>query len=80
MEAKRKCMLCGRVLYEDVDFIIPGAEPDAGICYDCVATCVNLIKKESLNLNIKEKEESSNDLKLLKPREIKAKLDEYIIG
>lgn len=80
METKRKCLLCGRALYEDVDFIIPGAEPDSGICYDCVATCVNLIKKESLNLDIKGKEENSKELNLLKPHEIKAKLDEYIIG
>ena len=80
METKRKCMLCGRALYEDVDFIIPGADPNSGICYDCVATCVNLIKKESLNLDLKEKEENSKELNLLKPHEIKAKLDEYIIG
>ncbi|MDE7191416.1 MAG: ATP-dependent Clp protease ATP-binding subunit ClpX [Clostridia bacterium] len=80
LETKRKCLLCGRALYEDVDFIIPGAEPDSGICYDCVATCVNLIKKESLNLDIKGKEENSKELNLLKPHEIKAKLDEYIIG
>ena len=79
METKRKCMLCNRVLYEDVDFIIPGAEPDVGICYDCVATCVSLIKKESLDLEVKEKE-GSKELNLLKPHEIKAKLDEYIIG
>ena len=74
METKRKCLLCGRTLYEDVDFIIPGAEPDAGICYDCVATCVNLIKKESLNIGFKEQEDKSNQPKLLKPHEIKEKL------
>lgn len=80
METKRKCLLCGRTLYEDVDFIIPGAEPDGGICYDCVATCANLIKKERLNLELEEDSEKSEKLKLLKPHEIKAKLDEYIIG
>ncbi|MDE6189852.1 MAG: ATP-dependent Clp protease ATP-binding subunit ClpX [Clostridia bacterium] len=71
-------MLCGRVLYEDIDCIIPGADPDMGICYDCVATCVQLIKKDSLDPYADENEEALKTL--LKPHEIKQKLDEYIVG
>lgn len=79
MDNKRKCALCGRVLYEDVDCIIPSADPEIGICYDCVATCVQKIKSEALDPYKDDDEELAID-NLLKPHEIKAKLDEYIVG
>ena len=78
MDSKRKCMLCGRILYEDVDCIIPGADPEVGICYDCVATCVGMIKKDTLD-PYSDDEGTAID-NLLKPHEIKEKLDEYIVG
>lgn len=80
MENKRRCLLCGRSLYEEVDYIIPGADPEVGICYDCVATCVDLIKKENLNMQYGEEDEGVGRDTLLKPHEIKEKLDEYIVG
>ena len=77
MENKKiKCMLCGRDLKNDIDYVVPAADPSVGICYDCIGTCVDMIKSESLKLPLQE--ESS--LELLKPHEIKEKLDEYIVG
>lgn len=77
MENKKiKCMLCGRSLMNEIDYVVPGADPNIGICYDCIGTCVEMIKKDSLNMPYREE----NDFELLKPHEIKEKLDEYIVG
>lgn len=77
MENKKiKCMLCGRDLMNDIDYVVPGADPNIGICYDCIGTCVEMIKKDSLNLPYQDEK----GFELLKPHEIKEKLDEYIVG
>ena len=69
-------MLCGRDLKNDIDYVVPAADPSVGICYDCIGTCVDMIKSESLKLPLQEE----SGLELLKPHEIKEKLDEYIVG
>ncbi len=61
------CSFCGRT--EDlVEKLISG--PNAYICDKCVALCQDIIQKKPV----------SYEMKLLKPREIKTHLDEYIIG
>ncbi|MBF8263145.1 MAG: clpX [Parachlamydiales bacterium] len=61
------CSFCGRT--EDlVEKLISG--PNAFICDKCVTLCVDIIQKKPV----------SYDIKLLKPKEIKAHLDEYVIG
>ncbi|MDP1608580.1 MAG: ATP-dependent Clp protease ATP-binding subunit ClpX [Chlamydiales bacterium] len=61
------CSFCGRT--EDlVEKLISG--PNAFICDKCVALCTDIIQKKPV----------SYEMKLLKPKEIKAHLDEYIIG
>jgi len=45
------------------------------ICDECVEVCREVMKEDSLKA-----EEAQPEIKLLKPAEIKAKLDEYIIG
>ncbi len=61
------CSFCGRT--EDiVEKLISG--PNAYICDKCVGLCVDIVQKKPV----------SYELKLLKPKEIKAHLDEYIIG
>ena len=61
------CSFCGRT--EDiVEKLISG--PNAYICDKCVTLCVDIIQKKPV----------SYEMKLLKPKEIKAHLDEYIIG
>lgn len=61
------CSFCGRT--EDiVEKLISG--PNAYICDKCVGLCVDIIQKKPV----------SYEMKLLKPKEIKNHLDEYIIG
>lgn len=51
-----------------VEKLISG--PNAFICDKCIALCVDIVQKKPV----------SYDIKILKPKEIKAHLDEYIIG
>src|SRR5271156_275506 len=61
------CSFCGRT--EDVvEKLISG--PNAYICDKCVTLCVDIIQKKPVTY----------EMKLLKPKEIKNHLDEYIIG
>lgn len=62
------CSFCGRS-DEAVEKLIAG--PEALICDKCVALCNNIIQQKSKALS---------PLEYLKPKEIKARLDEYIIG
>lgn len=61
------CSFCGRP-EEAVDKLVSG--PHAFICDKCARLCMDIIEKKPVN----------HELKLLKPKEIKAKLDEYVIG
>src|SRR3990167_122302 len=61
------CSFCGRT--EDiVEKLISG--PSAYICDKCVGLCVDIVQKKPV----------SYEMNLLKPKEIKSHLDEYIIG
>lgn len=63
------CSFCGR--NEDaVDKLISG--PDVYICDKCVRLCSGIIDKKAEPINY--------NAAILKPQEIKARLDEYIIG
>ncbi len=64
-----KCSFCGRP--ESTVDLIHGPN-NVYICKDCTDICSN-------EFHLKENE-ASKDLNLLKPMEIKARLDEYIIG
>ena len=61
------CSFCGRP-EEAVEKLISG--PDAFICDKCARLCIDIIEKKPVH----------HELKLLKPKEIKARLDEYVIG
>jgi len=61
------CSFCGRT--EDlVEKLISG--PNAFICDKCVGLCLDIVQKKA----------ASPEMKMLKPKEIKEHLDEYIIG
>ena len=69
---KNRCSFCGRS-QDDVNILISGGG-DAYICDDCVKYCEEIVKSQ-----IETK--FSKDLnELLTPKEIKEKLDEYVIG
>ncbi|CAM0116765.1 ATP-dependent Clp protease ATP-binding subunit ClpX [Rhabdochlamydiaceae symbiont of Dictyostelium giganteum] len=61
------CSFCGRS-EEAVDKLISG--PQAFICDRCARLCMDIVEKKPL----------SHEFNLLKPKEIKEKLDEYVIG
>ena len=61
------CSFCGRS-EDTVDKLISG--PNAFICDNCVHLCLDIVEKK----NTKE------EINPLKPKEIKIRLDEYIIG
>jgi len=68
-----KCSFCGRER-KDVNILISGI--DSFICDQCVEQAYNIIKEEFKN----DKELDLGEIKLLKPKEIKTFLDQYVIG
>lgn len=73
-EKQVKCSFCGRAKNE-VDVMIAGVT--GHICNHCISQAQNIVKEESSG---KAKRDIADQIKLLKPREIKAHLDEYVIG
>lgn len=61
------CSFCGRS-EEAVEKLISG--PQAFICDKCARLCMDIIEKKPVH----------HELRLLKPKEIKDRLDEYVIG
>ncbi len=79
-DSQLKCSFCGKT-QEQVKKLIAG--PDVYICDECVELCNEILDEEFLEN--KEKPEiteakESDITKVPKPHEIKAYLDEYIIG
>lgn len=75
-KAKLTCSFCGNFT-DDVDLI--EGEDGVYICEDCVLRCYDMVNSNVEDLskaNIKE----NNKINLIKPKEIKQKLNEYIIG
>ena len=62
-----KCSFCSRP-EDSVDKLISG--PNAYICDKCVRLCIDIVSKKPV----------SQEMKILKPKEIVDKLGEYIIG
>lgn len=69
------CSFCGSK-EADVYKLISSPDEKAFICDECLEDCMNLID----DFSYEEVKKGKMDLKLLKPIEIKEKLDEYIIG
>ncbi len=61
------CSFCGRS-EESVEKLISG--PQAFICDKCARLCMDIIEKKPVH----------HELRLLKPKEISGRLDEYVIG
>ncbi|NGX44694.1 MAG: ATP-dependent Clp protease ATP-binding subunit ClpX, partial [Candidatus Anoxychlamydiales bacterium] len=62
-----QCSFCGRE-EDQVEKLVSG--PNAYICDKCIGLCLNIIEKKA----------TQHEFKILKPKEIKEKLDDYIIG
>ena len=79
-DSRLKCSFCGKT-QEQVKKLIAG--PDVYICDECVELCNEILDEEFLENKGKteESEIKETDItKVPKPHEIKAYLDEYIIG
>ncbi len=74
-----RCSFCGRT-QDQVGMLIQG--PDAFICDSCIASCLEIIESGEADKQEKGgKRKPANSPRLLpKPEELKAKLDEYVIG
>jgi ATP-dependent Clp protease ATP-binding subunit ClpX len=69
-----RCSFCGRVETEDNPLL---ASPDnkAFICKSCILHAYDIIMGA-----VKKQKKENHEIKLLTPKEIKAHLDEYVIG
>ncbi|MEZ5315169.1 MAG: ATP-dependent Clp protease ATP-binding subunit ClpX [Chlamydiales bacterium] len=61
------CSFCGRS-EEDVEKLISG--PNVYICDNCIRLCMSILEKKS----------TTHQLTILKPQEIKERLDEFVVG
>ena len=71
------CSFCGK-LQGEVKRLIAG--PGVYICDECIEVCYDLVSEGNEDLDFTPAEVATEDFKLLKPKEIKEKLDEYVIG
>ena len=73
-EPRIKCSFCGKT-EDQVRKLIAG--PDGVyICDECVSICSEIMEEEFAD----EVQEADGEINLMKPREIKEFLDEYVIG
>ena len=72
-----RCSFCGKT-QDQVKKLIAGTK-DVYICDECVELCAELIEEE-MELDDDEPEPPFAGLNLLKPKQIKEFLDEYVIG
>ncbi|MEC4112881.1 ATP-dependent Clp protease ATP-binding subunit ClpX [Myroides pelagicus] len=73
-KVEMRCSFCGRPESE-TNILIAGM--DAHICDRCVEQAFGIVEEDG---EAKEKESLANDLLLKKPKDIRAFLDEYVIG
>lgn len=74
-EDRVRCSFCGKS-QEQVKKLIAGSG-NVFICDECVELCAEILEEE---LDNDVEEADLDDINLLKPKEIKAFLDEYVIG
>ena len=70
------CSFCGKSR-DQVNRLIAGPE-GAYICDGCVEICAGIVEDELYHTE--EETKTSEDINLLKPKEIKEFLDDYVIG
>ena len=73
----RRCSFCYKA-EDEVEKMIAG--PGVCICSECVELCRDILDKEAMPERRSGKKKSSAPQKLPKPSELKAHLDEYVIG
>lgn len=71
-DKKIRCSFCGK-RQDEVRKLIAG--PGAYICNECIDLCYELVDEE-----YNDREQNDNERDIPKPAQIKAELDEYVIG
>lgn len=77
----KRCSFCGKTK-NSVEKLIQGPE-DIFICDECVRLCMEIIADDEFDIADDEQEvskESDSEINLVKPKEMKAFLDQYVIG
>ena len=78
-QIKLRCSFCGKT-QDQVDKLISGMN-DIYICDECVELCAELVQDDIELAAAKRRQRAQHNAKPLpKPQEIKATLDEYVIG
>ena len=75
----RKCAFCGRDETE-VSFLIPAKDGKTYICDSCIYLCSDFIDEHMAALEGGDEDEALSFDTLPRPKEIKAMLDEHVIG
>ena len=75
---KIRCSFCGKS-QEQVKKLIAGPE-GVFICDECIEVCMEIVEDELYDDNDEEFEDNDFNINLIKPKEIKAFLDESVIG
>ncbi len=73
----KRCVFCGKT-QEQVDTLITG--PHAAICNECVDLCSKMLNPKEANAPSRNHKKKDIEINVLKPQQIKAVLDQYIIG
>ena len=76
-ETEIRCSFCGKT-QDEVTPLVDG--PGVNICDTCIEFCASLLFEDEAAANKGKKKKAEKEFKLPKPQEIKAKLDEYVIG
>ena len=87
--ANETCIFCGKDIgsFPKMKLVASGVA-GLGICFDCTMKIAGAIEEYNADHNAKRKPKKSasaikkfvDSIKLYKPKEIKKKLDEYVIG
>ena len=72
-----RCSFCGKT-QDQVEKLIAG--PGVCICDECIELCLGIIEEEGSSRRKSSKKKEATVKTLPKPSEIKAKLDEYVVG
>ena len=75
-EGKVRCSFCQKT-EDQVRKLIAGPDGKTFICDECIGICSEIMEEE---LNSYDDDMIDSDINLLKPEEIHAVLDDYVIG
>ncbi len=74
-----RCSFCGKP-QDKVRKMISSVEKGIYICDECVEVCAEIVEEELYSSEYENEPSLSDEINLLRPKEIKELLDEYVIG